>query len=60
MKEYKVERLIHDGSSLQSIENSLNIAAMADWDLVCVSEGFAIYVRERQVNKSPLEPEKQK
>lgn len=48
MKEYKAERLVHAGSTLESVNNSLNIAALGDWELVCVSEGFAYYVRERR------------
>lgn len=49
MKEYKSERLIGlEQTSQQMLENTLNIAAMADWELVCVSDGWAFYVRERK------------
>lgn len=55
MKEYKSERLIGlEQMSKQMLENTLNIAAMADWELVCVSDGWAFYVRER---KPPQETE---
>lgn len=51
MKEYKAERLIRNmTSSIESINNSLNIAALSDWELVCVSEGMAYYVRESKAN----------
>jgi len=43
--EYKVERF---SASLPSIENSLNIAAFADWELVCVAASLAFYKRERK------------
>ena len=61
MKEYKAQ-LIGVGiqqASATSIENSLNIAALERWELVCVSDGWAFYVRERQAKSNQTEQEKQ-
>ena len=58
MKEYKAEYV---GTALQQqsktmLENFLNIAAIAGWELICVSDGWAFYIRERQSEKQAEQP----